>query len=267
MPTLVLSPRVTPDSIRVWRAAISQGWDVLRLSSWRFETKPPISPVIYAEPLFVSAIAEKLGIVPVEPSLDWTVRLAPKWRGRKMRLTTLGEARKELMPIFVKPAEDKSFLAKVYKRGSYLPTLGLPYPNDLQVVVSEPVDFAVEYRCFIRNKKVATASIYLRDGRIADDDSGSWAADPGELQEAVTFAEAVMQDSSTPPLAACVLDVGCIRGSSTFVVVESNAAWGAGLCGCDEVKVLDVLHLACPGRLRGQTKLVSLVDDKLGWDT
>lgn len=52
MPTLVLPPRYTPDSIALASAAAEQGWSVERLSSWR----PPAwlageEVVLYGEPL------------------------------------------------------------------------------------------------------------------------------------------------------------------------------------------------------------------------
>ena len=34
MPTLILSPRYSDDSIRLRRAALALGWDVARLASW-----------------------------------------------------------------------------------------------------------------------------------------------------------------------------------------------------------------------------------------
>ena len=35
MPTLILSPRYSNDSIKPRSAAIALGWDVIRLASWR----------------------------------------------------------------------------------------------------------------------------------------------------------------------------------------------------------------------------------------
>jgi hypothetical protein len=43
------------------------------------------------------------------------------------------------------------------------------------------------------------------------------------------------------------MDVGVIRGRN-WAVIELNAAWGAGLYGCDPAVVLEVLrHAAVPG--------------------
>src|SRR4051812_44564750 len=76
MPTLILSPRYSDDSIRLRRAAISLDWDVMRLASWRcpdgFE---PDEPVLFAEPLFNAAVCEQLGLAVIEPPEDFLVRL------------------------------------------------------------------------------------------------------------------------------------------------------------------------------------------------
>jgi hypothetical protein len=56
MPTLILPPRYTDDSVALWRAAMAMGWTVTRLQGWRITSDSPIDePVLYGEPLFVAA--------------------------------------------------------------------------------------------------------------------------------------------------------------------------------------------------------------------
>ena len=50
-----------------------------------------------------------------EPPDDWLPRLPMEYRKREVRLSTLGEARKLAAPAFVKPPNDKSFAARVYR--------------------------------------------------------------------------------------------------------------------------------------------------------
>ena len=72
MPTLILSPRYSDDSIKLRRAAIALGWDVMRLASWRCpEDFEPEEPVLFAEPLFNTAVAEQLGLALIEPPEDF----------------------------------------------------------------------------------------------------------------------------------------------------------------------------------------------------
>src|SRR4051794_41673962 len=60
MPPLILSPRYSDDSIKLRRAAIALGWDVMRLASWRCpDDFEPEEPVLYAEPLFNEAVARE----------------------------------------------------------------------------------------------------------------------------------------------------------------------------------------------------------------
>src|SRR3954471_20902843 len=104
MPTLILSPRYSDDSITLRRAAISLGWDVMRLASWRcpdgFE---PDEPVLFAEPLFNAAVCEQLGLIVIEPPEDFLVRLPHEYVRRKVGLMTASEARMLSGPMFLKP--------------------------------------------------------------------------------------------------------------------------------------------------------------------
>ena len=84
MPTLILSPRYSDDSIKLRRAAVALGWDVMRLASWRCpEDFEPEEPVLFAEPLFNQAVAEQLGLAVIEPPEDFLVRLPREYVGRE----------------------------------------------------------------------------------------------------------------------------------------------------------------------------------------
>ncbi len=88
-PTLILSPRYSDDSIKLRRADIALGWDVIRLSGWicpdEFE---PEEPVLFAEPLFNAAVAEQLGLEVIEPPEDFLARLPREYVGREVQPTT-----------------------------------------------------------------------------------------------------------------------------------------------------------------------------------
>jgi hypothetical protein len=94
MPTLILSPRYSDDSITLRRAAIALGWDVMRLAGWRCpDDFEPEEPVLFAEPLFNTAVPEQLGLTVVEPPKDFLIRLPGEYVRRDLRLTTYAEAR------------------------------------------------------------------------------------------------------------------------------------------------------------------------------
>ncbi len=243
MPTLILSARQTEDAQQLWRACIAENWQVIRAHGWRVPEVAPEEVAIYGEPLFAEHVAQTLGLRLQQPSLDWLPKLPYRWRCRDVCLTTLGEARKVSKPAFIKPADEKCFEARVYSSGAQLPALG-PLPEELPVLVQEVVAWTVEYRCFIRERKVMTASVYWRNGQLAQSPEGEWTASDMELNEATRFCDCVISDSSITMPTAVVIDVGLIRDHG-WAVVESNAAYSAGLYGCDPVAVLSVLRHAC----------------------
>jgi hypothetical protein len=94
MPTLILSPRYSDDSIKLRRPAIALGWDVRRFASWRCpEDFDPEEPVLFAEPLFNQAVAEQLGLAVIEPPEDFLLSLPQEYVRRRVALTTATQAR------------------------------------------------------------------------------------------------------------------------------------------------------------------------------
>src|SRR5262249_22669756 len=147
MPTLILSPRYSDDSITLRRVAIALGWDVMRLASWRCpDDFEPEEPVLFAEPLFNAAVAQQLGLTGVAPSEDFLIQLPRQYVGRGVRLTTAAEARTLPGPVFLKPPNEKTFPARVYASGAGLPDM----PDDEPVLASEPVEWVAEFRYFVR---------------------------------------------------------------------------------------------------------------------
>jgi hypothetical protein len=117
MPTLILSPRHTEDSQRLWRAASRKGWNVERLSTWRVTDELGCidDPLIYVEVLMAPTVASVVGIELMEPPENWLPNLPMEYRKRDVILTSLGEARQFENPRFVKPPNDKSFPASVVR--------------------------------------------------------------------------------------------------------------------------------------------------------
>jgi hypothetical protein len=191
-------------------------------------------------------VADSLQLALIEPRLSWVAEIPVDLRRREIRFTDLAAARELERPSFVKPADDKCFQARVYATGSELPTvdsLGAMSP----VLISEPVSWGSEFRCFVLEKRVVALSIYSCNGEVVETEDGKWPASPSELEEALNFANRVLQDAkvSFPP--AGVLDVGVIRDRG-WSVVEANACWGAGIYGCDPQSVLKTLARACVKR-------------------
>src|SRR5207302_388924 len=85
------------------------------------------------------------------------------------------EARGMPGPLFVKPAEEKCFPARVYAAGHELPGDDV-LPGSTPVLVSEPVDWELDVRTFALDGQVLTLSPYWREGRLAQAEDGSWPA-------------------------------------------------------------------------------------------
>lgn len=239
MPTLVFTPRYTADSQALWKAAGHLGWKTERLTAWKvpehLRTLP--DPVLYGEALFGPALAEQLGLVLLNPPEDWLVRLPEEFRLRDIVLTTLGTARASLHRAFVKPPNDKSFPASVYT-GSDLPP---EYPDEMPVLVSEIVRWEKEFRCFILDRSLRTYSVYSRHGELQHHQAFS--SSPEENRELEDFATRLLADPRVDLPRAAVVDMGKIEGRG-WACVEQNAAWGAGIYGCDPSAVLEVVQHA-----------------------
>jgi hypothetical protein len=245
MPTLILPPRYTPDTIAVGQAAEIAGWSVQRLPSWRVpEWLHGQDVALYGEPLFAAVVADNLGLALLEPPFEWLPELAAKYRQRDVRFATLQEARQLRQAAFVKPADDKCFVAGVFPTGERLPGEDV-LPGGTPVLIAEPVQWEVEFRCFILEEEVVSLSPYLRRGELAQSPDGSWEDD--RRGQAQVFAASVLSDSSVLLPPAVVMDVGIIEGRG-WAVIEANAAWGSGIYGCDPAAVLRVVRRACLAR-------------------
>ena len=243
MPTLILSARHTDDTQLLWRACVANGWNVVRATGWQVPEIHSDSVAIYGEPLFAMRMASALGLSLVDPPVDWLPTLPEEIRGREVRLSTLGEARSLETRAFIKPAEEKSFDARIYENGSALPASGL-LPQSMPVLIQGIVGWEIELRCFVLNRQVLTLSPYWRRDRSARDENGVWIATDRELEEARAFCECVLRDPRVSVPNAVVVDVGIAKGHG-WAVIESNAAYSSGIYGCDPASVLPVLLGAC----------------------
>jgi hypothetical protein len=239
VPTLILSPRYSDDSITLRRAAIALGWDVMRLASWRCtDDFEPEEPVLFGEPLFNTVVAEQLGLELIVPPEDFLVRLSQEYVRRQVKLLTAAEARTLPGPVFLKPPNRKTFPARVFTSGAELPEM----PDDDPVLACEPVEWVAEFRFFVRDRLVRAWSPYWLNGALARD-WDEWVIEPEMAAATRSLVDRLLADPAVDLTAAFVLDAGVIRGVGP-AVVEANEASGAGIYGCDPRDVLDVLRAA-----------------------
>ncbi|MCA9257537.1 MAG: ATP-grasp domain-containing protein [Phycisphaerales bacterium] len=238
MTTLLLSSRATEDNQAMWRAAIARDWDVERARGIRIPEINDSEIVLYVESLYAPTIADRLGLRLMEVPEDWLASLPREFTRRSIDLATLGVARSLTTPTFVKPPNDKSFAARVYENGSALPDA---FDDAMTVLVSEPVAWDAEFRCFALDGRVRTLSPYLRRGALSRADGFS--ASDEELTAAQSLADEVLAIHAEKTPNAVVIDVGRLDDGN-WAVVEANAAWGSGIYGCDPDVVLEVIRRA-----------------------
>lgn len=219
---LVIPEKADTERDRVadsWRA---HGGTVTRIG--RFWDPPDLereATWIYANDTFALVLAQKLNLQLVSPDDDLLVRLPAEHIGRRIRSATLDDARHFAFPTFVKPLVPKLFRAGVYESWLHLESECTGLGMDVQVYESEVVRFDAEVRGFILDGHVQDAALY----------EGS-----ASLSQAIGFLSVVAQSSALP--VTCVLDAGYVQDRG-WMVIEANAAWGAGLNGCDPDKVLE----------------------------
>jgi hypothetical protein len=213
---LVISDKPDPERDDVAAAFLAGGGDVVRVA--RFWEPPPVASQrvrVYGNDTFCLVLAQRLGLDLVSPPDDLLLRLDPTLLRRELRGIRLDEVHTLEYPAFAKSAAPKLFRADVYTSVDELRNEAQGLEPDTLVLVSETVFFDGEARCWILDGQVVTAAAY--EGDV-------------DLGEACAFAVEVARHPVVPPV--CVLDVGLVHGRG-WAVIEANAAWGAGLNGCE----------------------------------
>lgn len=249
MPTLVLSPRLTSDSVRLERAARESGWGTYRAR--RYQLPEEIEdPVVHGDVVFCDVMARELGLGLLEPSNEWLAELPSHYLNRTVRamhhadLRTIVDSRH-----FVKPANDKVFEAGIFEHGSHVPHRYIDPRTP--VLVSDVVYFNLELRCYVLDRRVATAGVYA----FTDEDR-SEGRERLLYESGLEWIHGLLDgpDVEIDMPSAVVIDIG-FNPEFGWAVVEANQAYASGLyCGgftneqatpgCNPVAVLPVLERA-----------------------
>jgi len=249
---LITQPRVGTshnEILALQIAAREKGWDVLPApTSWRLDEdliKSGVKGTPYGSQTFCEVIAQQMGWTLRQHSFDWLAKLPFEFLKRKVNFMTLGEAKKLQEIKFIKPADDKCFLAGIYPPGTLI--VNAAVLDDTPTLVSDIVEWDMEYRCFVgkgcSSHFVFTWSNYLFHGQINEPHLQKMI--PGDLEHPDDFMRKVLwhcfQNDMTGP---SVIDIGVIPGKG-WAVIETNQAWASGIYGCDPSSVLGVLEQAC----------------------
>jgi ATP-grasp domain, R2K clade family 3 len=88
---------------------------------------------------------------------------------RNIRRGFLGEVRASMVPVFVKPVQQKEFTGMVWYGRAEDRRKIVTQPDDVEVWISERVTFRAEYRSFILNDVVLDVRRYKGDWSLAPD--------------------------------------------------------------------------------------------------
>lgn len=247
MPTLLVSPRFSTDNEALRKAASELHWDSHRVV--RYQVPKEIKdPVVYGDLNFCDNIAQENYLGLLDPPNDWLATLPFKYLLREVQAMTLYELHKVRERSFIKPANDKVFIAGIYERGAHVPKRWID-PR-CPVLVSEVVDFEIEVRCYILDRRLMTAGLYAESdyyGTLAT--SNQTAMTEAAFEGAQQFIQYLLDDPTVKMPSALTIDVGFIAGTG-WAVVEANQAYSSGIymrgpgIGADPKKVLPVLQRA-----------------------
>ncbi|MFF9149443.1 ATP-grasp domain-containing protein [Streptomyces sp. NPDC014861] len=203
----------------------------------------------YGGPIAGARLAGRLGFALLEPSDGWLAELPEEFTGRRVRAGTVADAWAIDRPTFVKPPREKSFPAEVYDDGSRLPgTLDPAAP----VLLSDVVTFAAEYRLFLLDGRIVTASRYAVFGRLDPRPLGADRADRVVAAQISEFVDGLTAEAGSTLPSAVVVDVGQLldpyRPGHRWAVVEANMAWFSHAYAADPARVLDVVLRAAGPR-------------------
>lgn len=243
---LITQPRVGTshnEILAIQTAAHQAGWETIGApSGWRLPDNvigSGAKGAPYGSQTFCEVIAQQMGWQLKQNSFDWLAKVPQDFLKRRVEFMTLREAKLIKEVKFIKPADDKCFPAQVYQPGEFQPHEVIA--EDYPVLVSDPVQFDIEYRCFMNGARVKTWSNYLFYGEINDPRFHHMVN--LDYPHPVDFVHDLMNRSDID-CEPCVIDVGIIRGKG-MAVIETNQAWASGIYGCDPDGVLTILEASC----------------------
>lgn len=240
-PILLLHHRADVNTNDIWRAAIRRGWSTERVSDVNIQQAigDRIHVRYYGNTLHASRIADQLPFTFLP--LDLTVLASNRWATkREINLIRLEQLWAINVPLFIKPAQEKWFPARVYQPGE-MPVRDEDsgsLPSDL-IYVQDPIDMINEVRCFCLDGKIHTAS-YYRIGHeycpLGIDD-----VDRPEILDKMVAELAPHYPRGV------VLDFA-YTDKKEWCFIEPNESWASGIYGCDPEKCLDVVEASQENR-------------------
>lgn len=168
----------------------------------------------------------------VEPSLPDYPDVLQSFLGRKIRYDTIDHFSSDeslwTKGYFVKPVKEKVFTGTIVHSIRDLIGCGSSYEN-YEVMISEPIDIAAEWRGFIRYDRPLDLRPY---SLLSDNHERTSLAYHYDFAEVNRMMDAFRTWKDRP--AACSMDICCTKDGRTLLV-ECNDAYALGCYGLNDI--------------------------------
>ncbi len=170
--------------------------------------------VVVGGMLIMSHALGELGITP--PDYDYPEDLM-EFTGRNIRIVKLKDLKREKLPVFIKPVEEKAAKGIIVRIREDISEYDHLQP-DADIFCSDVVNFVSEWRCFIRYGEIIGVQFYNGDRNKQCD---------------ISVMEAAVKAYKDIP-SACSLDFGKTDDGRTLLI-EMNDGFAIGCYGLDNV--------------------------------
>lgn len=182
---------------------------------------------VYGNDLFARLLADLYCLYLISPDEAEICNLE-RWTKRGIALSNASDLSSGKFPLFIKSLVPKQFASKVYESFEQFMTEPGVMPLE-KVLYSVPIkDIMAEARAFVLNRQILDIAIY----------EGS-----GNGEDARIFLGNFLADETVVLPESIVLDLAYSQDRQWFLM-EWNAAWGAGLNGCNAYKVVPCIAAA-----------------------
>lgn len=192
---------------------------------WEPPTEFEDKVILYGNHIFCLVVAQILKLNLISPNDSFVLDFEYEWVKRKLEKRILSEGNEFNYPCFVKTLIPKLFTSKVYNSFKELIDESNGVDTTTEIILSEEVLFQSEARAFILDGQVETIAFYEGEG---------------DIEDATNFLNRFLTKNKDKLVKTFVVDIGFIKGRG-WGIVEANAIWGAGLNGCDPLKVAKCL--------------------------
>jgi len=239
---IVLSPNFSEDSLIINEASIQTKYVTKRYGSWNVPEADRQNVIaVYGEDLFTTVVADQCKFTLVKPALDWLAHIPEQYTLRTIDYDYFHNIQ-TVQHKFIKAVDFKFFPAGVYESVSQIQGYTTIDPN-IEVFVSDVVDWTIEVRCFVKKRNLQTWSTYMYNRKI---NIGAQLSQEEE-KAMYSFIHHFLEDTEISIPEAIVIDIGYIHNKG-WAIIEANPVWSSGVYTCDPIQVIDTIVASCTAK-------------------